>query len=185
MVPRDTAASGCIRPLDAGCMLDRMVVRVHVDPPKELGQFLTRYDEAVRSLTLRLRAIVLQELAPCHEYIFEMRSKVVLLYGASEQVISDGICSIGVFRRHVTLTFVEGVDLQDPDHLLLGAGKTMRHIRIVSSAELGRGELREFLVQARTLAGLPPRRGDARAEVMTRVKPRSARRPAASSMFKR
>ena len=166
-------------------MLHRMVVRVHVDPPKELGQFLTRYDEAVRSLTLRLRAIVLQELAPCHEYIFEMRSKVVLLYGASEQVISDGICSIGVFRRHVTLTFVEGVDLQDPDHLLLGAGKTMRHIRIVSSAELGRGELREFLLQARTLAGLPPRRGDARAEVMTRVKPRSARKPAARSMFKR
>ncbi len=165
-------------------MLDRMVVRVHVDPPKELDQFLTRYDEAVRSLTLGLRAIVLQELAPCHEYIFEMRSKVMLLYGASEHVMSDGICSIGVFRRHVALTFVEGVDLQDPDHLLRGAGKTMRHIRVVSSAELGRRELREFLLQARTLAGLSPRRGDARGEVITRVKPRSARKPAATSMFR-
>jgi hypothetical protein len=114
-----------------------------------------------------------------------MRSKVVLLYGASEQVLSDGICSIGVFRRHVTLTFVEGVDLQDPDHLLRGAGKTMRHIQVVSSAELGRKELREFLLQARTLAGLSPRRGDAQGEVMTRVKPRAARKPAAGSVFRR
>lgn len=55
-------------------------------PPTELSAFLARYDEGMRSLTLGLRAIVLQELASCHEYIFEMRSKIVLLYGASERV---------------------------------------------------------------------------------------------------
>ena len=153
------------------------------DPPNELKQFLARYDEAIRSLALGLRTIVLQELAPCHEYIFEMRSKVVLLYGASERVISDGICSIGVFRRHVTLTFVEGVDLHDPGQLLRGTGKTMRHLRIASAAELDRRELREFLQQARALAGLSPRRGDAPGEVTTRVKPRSAPKPAARSVL--
>src|SRR5215212_1917347 len=144
-------------------------------PPTELNAFLARYDAAVRSLTLGLRTIVLQELAPCYEYIFEMRSKVMLLYGASERVIADGICSIGVFRRHATLTFVEGVDLHDPGQLLRGTGKTMRHIRIVSAAELDRRELREFLRQARALAGLSPRQGDAPGEVTTRVKPRSSR----------
>lgn len=45
-------------------------------PPTELSAFLARYDEGMRSLTLGLRAIVLQELASCHEYIFEMRSKM-------------------------------------------------------------------------------------------------------------
>ena len=55
-----------------------------IDQPMELALFLARYDDAVRSLALGLRAIVVQELAPCHEYIFEMRSKVVLLYGASD-----------------------------------------------------------------------------------------------------
>lgn len=150
-------------------------------PPTELSAFLARYDEGMRSLTLGLRAIVLQELASCHEYIFEMRSKIVLLYGASERVISDGICSIGVFRRHATLTFVEGVDLRDPSQLLRGGAKIMRHIRVASSAELGRHELREFLRQARTLAGLSPRRGGAEGAVITRVKQPRASKPTGRS----
>ena len=111
------------------------------DPPPDLAQFLARYDDAVQSLTYDLRAMVVRELAPCCEHIFEMRSKVMLLYGTSERVISDGICSIGVFHRHVTLTFVEGVDLQDPGQLLRGAGKTMRHLRVASSADLDRKEV--------------------------------------------
>ena len=73
--------------------------------PRELLEFLHRYDPAIQSLALAVRTVVHQELAPCHEYIFEMRSKVVLLYGATEHVIADGICQIGVFARHVTLAF--------------------------------------------------------------------------------
>jgi hypothetical protein len=144
-----------------------------IDPPKELRQFLARHDAAVRSLTLGLRAIVVDELAPCHEYVFAMRSKVMLLYSASARVISDGICNIGVFRRHVTLTFVEGTDLDDPGQLLRGSGNIMRHLRIMSAEELARPELRTFLRQARTLAGLPPSRDHGQREVITRVKRRS------------
>ena len=39
---------------------------------------------------------------PASEYIFEMRSKVVLLYGTTERVIKDCICSIHVFVKHAT-----------------------------------------------------------------------------------
>jgi len=146
------------------------------DPPKEFRPFLARYDAAVRQLTLALRTVVVEELAPCHEYIFAMRSKVVLLYSGSARAISDGICNIAVFRQHVTLTFVEGTDLDDPGHLLKGSGKIMRHLRIMSVAELARPELRMWLRQARTLAGLPPPGDRARREVVTRVKQRSAAR---------
>src|SRR5262245_59034177 len=138
--------------------------------PKALDQFLARYDDLTRHLALGLRHIVLRELAPCHEYIFAMRSKVMLLYGASERVIADGICNIGVFRRHVTLTFVEGVDLADPGQCLRGSGKTMRHIRISAAEDLERQDLRAFLQQARRLAGLPRRRGAAQGQVFTRIK---------------
>jgi hypothetical protein len=48
--------------------------------PKELKHFLARYDEQPQSLALTLREIVVQELAPCHEYIFAIRSKVVLAF---------------------------------------------------------------------------------------------------------
>ena len=145
--------------------------------PEALDQFLSRYDDLPRRLAIGLRNVVVRELAPCHEYIFTMRSKIVLVYSASERVIADGICNIGVFRRHVTLTFVEGVDLSDPGQSLRGSGKTMRHLRISSVDDLERQDLRAFLQQARRLAGLPPRRGAAQGAVLTRIK----RRPAAQS----
>jgi hypothetical protein len=143
--------------------------------PKELKHFLARYDEKPQSLALKLREIVMQELAPCHEYIFAMRSKVVLLYGTSEKVIADGICSIAVFRQHVTLTFVEGVELDDPRHVLRGSGKTMRHLRVGAVEDLTGDDVRDFLRQARSLAGLPSPQGADRDKITTRVKLPAAR----------
>src|SRR5438128_751689 len=77
-------------------------------PPAELLEFLHKYDPPVQTLGLGLRKLVLQEMTPCHEYIFDMRSKVVLLYGTSERVLADCICSIAVFRRHATMMFHRG-----------------------------------------------------------------------------
>src|SRR4051794_31137636 len=117
----------------------------------ELKRLLARYDAKPKSLALKLRDIVRHELAPCHEYIFAMRSKVVFLYAASERVIEDGICNIGVFRNHVTLTFVEGIDLLDPRGVLQGSGKIMRHLRVTTVADLAGDDIRDLLRQARTL----------------------------------
>jgi hypothetical protein len=42
------------------------------EAPSELLRLLTRYEDHVQMLAQSLRSVVLQELAPCHEYIFEM-----------------------------------------------------------------------------------------------------------------
>src|SRR5262245_29949469 len=99
-------------------------------PPRELLDFLYRYDPAVQTLALGLRTLVLEEMAPCLEYIFAMRSKVVLLYSVTDKVIKDSVCQVGVFTKHVTLAFPRGADLTDRRGLLEGAGKKMRHLRI-------------------------------------------------------
>jgi hypothetical protein len=49
-------------------------------PPRELLEFLHWYNPAIQSLALGLRTVVHEEMTPSHEYIFQMRSKVVLLY---------------------------------------------------------------------------------------------------------
>jgi hypothetical protein len=139
-------------------------------PPRELLEFLYRYDSAIQSLALGLRHVIHEEMAPCHEYIFEMRSKVVLLYGSTERVIADGICNIGVFRRHVTLAFVRGTDLDDPAGVLQGTGNAMRHIRLTKLSDLDRPEIRRFLRKARRVAGLKRSRDRAADEVVTSVK---------------
>ena len=153
-------------------------------PPRELLEFLYRYDPAIQSLALALRKLVHEEMAPCHEYIFEMRSKVVLLYGATERVIKDGICNIGVFARHVTLGFPRGKDLDDPPGLLEGTGKAMRHVRLKKLSELDRPEIRAYLRQARKRAGLKRRCHRTADEVVTRVKQKPpAKKPAWPQTF--
>jgi hypothetical protein len=148
--------------------------RSPVRPPGELLEFLYRYPPAMQSLALRLRALIHTELAPCHEYIFDMRSKVVLAYGATERIIGDGVCNVSVFPRHVTLGFVRGVDLADRGGLLRGSGKGMRHVRLHSIEELQRPAIRGLLREARRNAGIKRPRGAA-GEVITRVKKKTAK----------
>jgi hypothetical protein len=136
-----------------------------------LLEFLYRYDPGIQSLALALRKVVHEEMAPCHEYIFAMRSKVVLLYGATEHVIKHGICNIGVFARHVTLGFPRGTELDDPAGVLQGTGKAMCHIALNTLSDLDRREIRFYLRQARKRAGLKRRRDRPAEEVVTRVKP--------------
>jgi hypothetical protein len=143
-------------------------------PPRELLEFLYRYDPAIQSLALGLRQVIHEEMTPCHEYIFEMRSKVVLLYGSTERVIADGICNIGVFRRHVTLAFVRGTDLEDRAGILQGTGNAMRHIRLTKLSDLDRPEIRRYLRKARRVAGIKRSRDRTAEEVVTRVKQKPA-----------
>ena len=142
----------------------------HDNAPAELIGFLGKYDPSTHSLALGLRQVVLDAIGPCHEYIFQMRSKVMLLYSATARSMADGVCQIAIFRHHVTLVFPDGIDLEDPMRVLHGTGRTMRHVRVMARSDLARPELRGLLRQARALVGLAeePRRG--RREVVTRVK---------------
>lgn len=139
-------------------------------PPRELLEFLFKYDPPIQSLALGLRQVIHEEMAPCHEYIFEMRSKVVLLYGSTERVVADGVCNIGVFRRHVTLAFVRGTDLEDRNGVLQGTGNAMRHIRLTKLSDLDRPEIRRYLRNARRVGGLKRSREGTADEVVTRMK---------------
>src|SRR5262245_26769941 len=113
--------------------------------PPELIEFLYRYHPAIQSLALGLRTVIHDETSPCHEYIFQMRSKVVLLYGPTERVIRDNACAIGVYRSRVLLSFRRGAALKDTKRVLEGSGKTFRHLTLKTTAELARPEIRAFL----------------------------------------
>jgi hypothetical protein len=140
-------------------------------PPRELLALLSGHDPTVQSLAICLRQVVHEEMAPCHEYVFKMSNRrVVLLYGATERVMRDCICLIAVHERYANLAFQRGTDLDDAAGMLRGSGKRMRHISVKSPSDLERPELRDYLRQARELAGLAPARGSKTAEVLTRFK---------------
>jgi hypothetical protein len=153
-----------------------------INPPLNSVNFYP-YDPRVQAIGLGLRKVVLEEMAPCHEYIFPMRSKVVLLYSSSERVLADCVCSIAIFRRHATLIFHHGVDLKDTHHLLQGTGKALRHIRVEHLEELDRRELRTYLREARRRSPLKGQTRTMPRDVVTRVKRKPATRPVFQRMY--
>ena len=120
-------------------------------PPAALIKFLKPYDREVQKLALDLRALVLEEMAPCHENIYDAYSAVAIGYGPTDRV-SDGIFHIAVYAKGVNLGFNEGATLADPDGILEGNGKQIRHIKIRTPSDLARPEVRAYVQRARKIA---------------------------------
>ena len=120
-------------------------------PPAALIKFLKPYDREVQKLALDLRALVLEEMAPCHENIYDAYSAVAMGYGPTDRV-SDGIFHIAVYTKGVNLGFNQGATLADPSGILEGTGKQIRHIKIRSQSDLARPELRGYVRRARQVA---------------------------------
>jgi len=120
-------------------------------PPTALIKFLKPYDQEVRDVALRLRALVLEEMAPCYENIYDAYSAVAIGYGTSDR-LRDGILHIAIYSKHVNLGFNDGASLNDPLGILQGSGKVIRHITMKASEDLERPELRAYIRRARKKA---------------------------------
>lgn len=121
--------------------------------PAALLELLTPYDTPVRELALKLRRLVLAELGACHENIYDAYNAVAISYGTSPK-LSDGICHVAVYAQHVNLGFHKGAQLDDPAGVLRGSGKSIRHVRIATPADLRQPALRPLLRQAQAIAGV-------------------------------
>jgi Domain of unknown function (DU1801) len=120
-------------------------------PPAELLKFLEPYDPEITEVALGLRALVLEEMAPCYENIYDAYSAVAIGYGLSQR-LSDGVFHIAVYSKHVNLGFNQGAALDDPKRILEGSGNRIRHINIKSLADVKRPEVRSYIRRARKKA---------------------------------
>jgi hypothetical protein len=115
-------------------------------PSKELIQFLKRFDPAIRELALDARELVLKVLAPSNESILDVYV-LAMNYGFSERM-KDQVVYIGVYTKHINLGFYWGARIDDPEGMLEGSGKQLRHIKIKSQADLGTPLIRDYLRSA-------------------------------------
>lgn len=120
-------------------------------PPTALIQFLKPYDRGIQDLALGLRSLVLKEMAPCYENIYDAYNAVAIGYGSSDR-LQDGVFHIAVYAKHVNLGFNHGATLDDPLGILEGTGKQIRHIKIRTPDDLARPEIRVYLRRARKMA---------------------------------
>ena len=120
-------------------------------PPPELIRFLKPYDREIRDLALKLRALVLEEMAPCYENIYDAYSAVAIGYGTSDR-LKDGIFHIAVYSKHVNLGFNGGATLDDPKGILQGSGSRIRHVTIKTPEDITQPALRAYIRRARKKA---------------------------------
>jgi hypothetical protein len=112
-------------------------------PTEDLIRHLSAFDLRVGELALMLREVVLDEAPAANEGLYSGYA-LSISYSFTDKW-TQGFCYIGVYRNHVNLGFIQGADLPDPQGLLQGEGKQLRHIKIKTPGDLEQNHLRRFL----------------------------------------
>jgi hypothetical protein len=139
--------------------------------PKDLLDLLKPYPRAIQEMTLALRELIVEEMAPCCEYILEVYT-IAMHYGPTHNTMKDGICYIALTKDHINLGFLRGSELADTHRILEGTGKQMRHIKIKTMDHLERPAIRAYIQEACERAGYEFRTDEAKT-VSTIVKRKS------------
>lgn len=152
-------------------------------PDPQLVGFLGAYDPHISDLALALREIVLEEAPDASESIYQVYT-VAIWFGFSGKM-KDMFCYIATNAGHVNLGFPRGVSLADPNRVLEGEGKVMRHIKFASLRDLDRPFVRRYIQAAMELAAPVGTRGTGKSVVKSgvadgstarkRAKPRAGR----------
>ena len=90
-----------------------------------------------------VRALVKKTVSGCEEYVNPWKIPSFDLNGP--------VCFYMVAKEHVLLGFMRGAILHDPDKLLEGTGKHLRHVKLRSVADVRRPGVRSLLEEAAEL----------------------------------
>ena len=112
-------------------------------PDPQLLGFLEAYDRPISDLALALREVVLEEAPHASESIYQVYT-VAIWFGFSGKM-KDMFCYIATNARHINLGFPRGSTLPDPNHVLEGDGKALRHIKFASQRDLERPFVRRYI----------------------------------------
>jgi hypothetical protein len=110
--------------------------RIWIDAYVKKAGKLSRVAKAVRTL-------VKKDVAGCEEYVNPWKIPTFDLNGP--------LCFYMVAKKHVVFGFMRGAMLRDPKKLLEGTGKYLRHVKVRSTADVRRPEVRVLLKQAAQL----------------------------------
>src|SRR5271156_6915203 len=129
-------------------------------PEPQLVGFLGAYDPHIADLALALREIVLDEAPDASESVYQVYT-VAIWFGFSGKM-KDMFCYITTHAKHINLGFPRGASLADPQRLLEGDGKTMRHIKFASLGDVERPFVRRYIQAAMEQAAPAGARGGGR-----------------------
>jgi hypothetical protein len=118
-----------------------------VTPQKQLDAFMAKYTpELVKTAKAMLRKMR-KRLPGAVEMVYDNWNGLVIGFGPTEKP-SEAILSLLLLPEHVTLCFLNGATLRDPDKLLRGSGNQVRHIRLDDPDHLDQSDIDALIEQA-------------------------------------
>jgi hypothetical protein len=121
---------------------------------QQLDRFLDAFTPEVADIARKSLAKLRKRLPHAIELVYDNYNALACGFSPTERA-SDGIFSIAVYPKYVTLFFLQGVKLPDPDGLLQGAGSAVRHIRMKDETTLDRADVKALMATAMKMARVP------------------------------
>ena len=100
-----------------------------MDEQRQLDGFIDRYTPEIASDARQALTFMTARLPTATRLVYDNYNALVVGFGTSDKV-GDIILSIALYPRWVTLFFLRGTVLPDPDGLLQGSGSTVRSVRL-------------------------------------------------------
>ncbi len=123
-------------------------------PEEQLAGFIAKYTPEVGELAQAVLAKMRRRMPGAVEMVYDNYSFLVIGFGPTERP-SEAVFSIVLSPRWVSLCFLHGARLTDPNRLLQGGGKQVRHIRLDGAAVLDKPAVRALMAQAIERAAKP------------------------------
>ena len=138
---------------------------------QQIVKFLELFNSEIGSLTQQLRDHLRKETKPTIELVFHSYLSLNIGYGFTEKAW-DCFCAIIVYSKHINISFPSGAFLSDPQGLLQGTGKKIRHIKIKGLNDIKTPAVKNILLEARTKAlALVEEKHNKKYSIKTVVKP--------------
>ena len=119
--------------------------------PATHDEYLGAKNLGQREVATHLRAFVKKSVPKVKEGINPRRIPIFESNGP--------ICYYMAGKNHITLGFIRGTSLPDPEGLLEGTGKNLRHVKIKTVDDLKRPGLSQLLKSAARLNAKEPQEG--------------------------
>jgi hypothetical protein len=103
----------------------------------DIGEYLSKFEPEPSELAKEMRQVILDTLPELDE---------VIKWGHLVYEGDRKICSIMVHKKHINLQIWRGNEIEDPQSLLEGEGKSMRHVKVHTPEEM-KGDYFQFLLK--------------------------------------
>ena len=104
-------------------------------PAAQLKAFLDRFSPEVAGLARVARAKLRKRLPGAIEMVYDNYNALVIGFSPTERP-SDAILSIVIYPKRVSICFIQGKHLPDPDGVLQGDGNQVRFVRLDPDAAI-------------------------------------------------